>query len=197
MKTPPFKLILSFEGTLSEKQKKRNLFNSFIDWSPSIPYYIEGSLCPTYVSVRLLGLSVRHAVSHCTITTFTTGWLTSIQISSNTFKNWKKTIKTSWRKVIKITHQATLRSLTLMQGGAEIFTFDLIIFVWIFYLKYHNLTLFLMEVLPSYKFIKVIILCSLPAKKNKHWMHFATILKATAPVKLPISHLSLYFLSIR
>ena len=37
---------------------------TFINWSPSIPYYSEGSLCPTYVSVRLLSLSVKHAYRH-------------------------------------------------------------------------------------------------------------------------------------
>ena len=37
---------------------------TFIYWSPSIPYYSEGSLCPTYVSVRLIGLSVKYAFCH-------------------------------------------------------------------------------------------------------------------------------------
>ncbi len=30
-----------------------------------------------------------------------------------------------------------------------------------------------------------------------HWMYFATLLKTTAPVKLPVSQLSLYFCNIR
>lgn len=40
---------------------------TFINWSPSIPFYSEGSLCPTYVSVRLLGLSVKYAYRHWTL----------------------------------------------------------------------------------------------------------------------------------
>nr|YP_007374887.1 hypothetical protein Pra_mt0307 [Phlebia radiata]CCF07375.1 hypothetical protein Pra_mt0307 [Phlebia radiata] len=59
---------------------------TFINWSPSIPYYSEGSLCPTYVSVWLLGLTVRHAFRHSAdYITFLTGRLISFQSSSYTF----------------------------------------------------------------------------------------------------------------
>ena len=56
---------------------------TFIKFTPAIPYYSEGSLCPTYVSVRLLGLTVKHAFRHyANYDTFLTGRLISFQFSS-------------------------------------------------------------------------------------------------------------------
>ena len=59
---------------------------TFIKWSPSIPYYSEGSLCPTYVSGWLLSLSVRYAYRHYTMRNLYTGWLISIRFLAIPYK---------------------------------------------------------------------------------------------------------------
>ena len=115
---------------------------TFIDWSPSIPYYSEGSLCPTYVSVRLLGLSVRQAFRHY-------AWLQPFSL-------------VDW------------------------FPFNFLAIPYVF----KNINKFILNIVC--KILWIFSKYFYKEKINKYlWMYFATLSKTTAPVKLPISHLSL------